>query len=182
MAFAFLKELAPGLYAWAAYCNGFSASYNEESLCSQTIVAMCTAKSKTDQRHLGKTSSWPFLAYLAIFPDCQGPLFVTADCKPVTKQCPSLPLSSFPPSLSPLSLLPSHLPSSSSSPCLRLLRSLFSHQAATTATACKLKEGLIKALGRWSSCAYQEFPGEHCTHPDESHSPSIQCPYIYPHA
>jgi hypothetical protein len=174
-------DLSPGYencMLWAACCIGFfgflrcgefmlpnatpfdtsthlaASDITVDSHHNPTMVAVRIKKSKTDQFgegttiYLGKTSAAicpvsAVLSYLAIRPDTQGPLFVTAEGKPMTKQR-----------------------------FIGRIRDILSRAgvdatgykghsfrigAATTAAACGLNEGLIKALGRWSSCAYQVY-------------------------
>lgn len=119
-----------------------------------TIVAIRIKQSKTDQYkegttiYLGKTSTeicpvTAILHYLTVRPDGQGPLFVMSDLKPVTKR---LFICKIREVLAKAGIDASGYKGHS-----------FRIGAATTAAACGLNEGLIKALGRWSSCAYQVY-------------------------
>ena len=119
-----------------------------------TMIAIRIKRSKTDQFgegatvYLGKTSAaicpvTAMLGYLAIRPEGQGPLFVTSNQKPVTKR---QFMSKIQKVLGEAGIDASGYKGHS-----------FRIGAATTAAACGLNEGLIKALGRWSSCAYQVY-------------------------
>lgn len=119
-----------------------------------TMVAIRIKMSKTDQFkegttiYLGKTSTeicpvTAILHYLSIRPDGQGPLFVSSDLKPITKR---LFVSKIREVLAKAGIDASGYKGHS-----------FRIGAATTAAACGLNEGLIKALFRWSSCAYQVY-------------------------
>ena len=119
-----------------------------------TMVSVRIKRSKTDQFgegttiYLGKTSSaicpvTAILSYLAIRPEGQGPLFVTADSKPVTKQRFIRKIREV---LAKAGIDASGYKGHS-----------FRIGAATTAAACGLNEGMIKTLGRWASSAYQVY-------------------------
>lgn len=119
-----------------------------------TMVAVRIKQSKTDQFkegttiYLGRTGNdicpvEAVLRYLAIRPTGQGPLFVTQDSRPVTKRNFVIKIRDV---LAKAGIDAAGYKGHS-----------FRIGAATTAAACGLNEGLIKALGRWSSCAYQVY-------------------------
>ena len=174
-------EAQPGYEStmlWAACCVGFfgfmrcgeftvpsANAYNRErhlsvadvsvdSHTSPCTVAIRIKVSKTDQFgtgttiYLGRTSDKIFpvsavLQYLAVRPPGEGPLFVTPQGTALTK---TTFVSRVKETLGSAGIDASHYKGHS-----------FRIGAATTAAACGLTEGLIKALGRWSSSAYQSY-------------------------
>lgn len=163
---------------WAACCTAFfgfmrcgeftvpaTTAYNKErhlsmadiavdSHTSPSMVAIRIKFSKTDQCglgttiYLGSTASRicpvaAILQYLAVRPRDEGPLFITSQGEPLTK---SAFMNEVREVLGSAGLDTSHYKGHS-----------FRIGAATTAAACGLSEGLIKALGRWSSGAYQSY-------------------------
>ena len=163
---------------WAACCMGFfgfmrcgeftvasQAAYDSnkhlsaadvavDSHVNPTMLAVTLKQSKTDQFGNGVTiylcltkgSICPvtaILQYLAIRPPTEGPLFITEQGSPLTKQ---LFIRRIREALHQANIDSSHYKGHS-----------FRIGAATTAAVCGLNEGPIKALGRWSSAAYQLY-------------------------
>ena len=162
---------------WAACCTGFFGflrcgefmpdstkfdssthlSVSDVSVDSHqnpTMVAIRIKRSKMDQFsegttiYLGKTSGeicpvTALLNYLAVRPKDGGPLFVTSELKLITKHQFVTKIRQV---LARAGIDASGYKGHS-----------FRIGAATTAAACGVNEGLIKALGRWSSCAYQVY-------------------------
>ena len=119
-----------------------------------TLLAVRIKKSKTDQFsqgttiYIGKTSSTlcpvaAMLHYLSIRPAESGPLFVTKDGQHMTKNKFMKMIRN--------TLAKAGIDSSG------YKGHSFCIGAATTAAANGINECLIKALGRWSSSAYQTY-------------------------